>query len=175
MPPVRPQAAAASQTRSSLPSQIIIRGAFIGSAHWITEARAYEPAQRNPQPERPEGMGGIAAQGEDPAEGNSELGALLAAITDDVHGRAAAVREGIRADFAGRIKHARKHVPGFARAAAVTALSEARKAALALVNQSAALELAGRKKAAIATFGTKSRKSETVRRLQIYTPLPPSH
>jgi hypothetical protein len=166
MPPTLAPAFGAPHSRHPPARQAIIRGDFIGLAHWITCAVPL-------QPERPHAFSGIDAQTEDPAEGNSELSAVLAAIGDDVHGRAAAARAGIHTDFAGRIKHARKHIPGFARAAAIAALMEARKAALSLLNQNAALELAGRKQVAIAMFGTKH-KRENNPRLKIHMPIPPS-
>jgi hypothetical protein len=145
-------------------AQIIVRGEFVGSARWITCASAPEARQQNLEPERPSAPVGIAAEGEDPTEPNSDLGLLLAAITDDVQGRAAAARDGVRADFAGRITYARKHLSPDQRAAALRALVEARKTALALINQSAALELAGRKKAALGRFGGKSHARRTDRR-----------
>jgi hypothetical protein len=138
-------------------AQIIARGEFVALSRWLTCARAADAPQLNFGPERPTAPGEIAAEGEDPAETNSDLAAFLGAITDDVQSRATAARDGIRADFAGRINHVRKHVSGFARAAAISALNDARKAALSILNQSVALELAGRKRAAIAAFGKKSR------------------
>jgi hypothetical protein len=85
----------------------------------------------------------------EPAESNTDLHSVLAAIADDVQEIAAAARGGIMAEFAGRIADARKRLPRHAAAGAVAMLKEARKAALALVKRNAALELAGRKKAAI--------------------------
>jgi hypothetical protein len=159
-------APAEAKSHSGYPAarQIIIRGEFVGSARWITCASAPEAPQRNLEPERPSAPVGIAAEGEDPAEPNSDLGLLLAAITDDVQGRAAAARDGVRADFAGRVTYARKYLSPDQRASALRALVEARKTALALINQSAALELAGRKKAALGRFGGKSHASRTDRR-----------
>lgn len=138
--------------------QITARGEFVGSARWLTPAREANSPERDFEPKRPAMTGGIDAQGEDPAEANSDLAALLAAITDDVQSRASAARAAIYADFAGSINHVRKHVSGFARAAAISALVEARKAALALVSQNAALELAGRKQAAIQAHKTQARR-----------------
>lgn len=57
------------------------------------------------------------------------------------------------ADFAARAAHARKHLSPQLLAATLGAIKEQRKAALALVNRNAALELAGRRKAAVAAFG----------------------
>lgn len=94
------------------------------------------------------------------------LGALLGVIAEDVHRTASAVRDAIRADFAARIAYARRHLPRSLLAAALHGLAHARSAALALVNQNAALELAARKKAAIAARPRRNR------RLRIDTPPP---
>jgi hypothetical protein len=139
----------------------------------MTCPRAAEAPQRNFRAEHPLTAGGIAAGGEDPAETNSELGLLLAAISDDVQGRAAAVRDGVRADFAGRITYARKYLSPHQRAAAISTLYQMRKTALALVNQSEALELAGRRKAAITAFG-KDRGPKGARTAQTSAPEKPS-
>jgi hypothetical protein len=165
-------ASARSEFHSGHPAarQTITRGEFVGLACWITSARTAESPQRDFEPTRPDTSGGIAAQGEDPAEMSLDLAALLSAITEDVQGRAAAVRAGIRAEFAGRIRHVRKHVSGFARAAAISALGEARKAALSTLNQSAALELAGRKRAAIQAHATKTRSAKVAPRTDIPSP-----
>ncbi len=160
MPPTAARVSGESRSQYPSKTQIITRGEFVGLACWITSARTAESPQRDFEPTRPDAQGGIAAQGEDPAETSLELAALLDAITDDVQGRSAAARAGIRAEFAARIRHVRQHVSGFARAAAVSALGEARKAALSLVNQNAALELAGRRNAAITAFGTKAHRGK---------------
>jgi hypothetical protein len=78
------------------------------------------------------------------------LGLLLSAIDDDVNRFASAARDGINTDFVARVAHARKHLPRHQLAAALRGFAEARKAALTLVSRNAALELAGRKKAALA-------------------------
>jgi hypothetical protein len=78
------------------------------------------------------------------------LGLLLSAIDDDVHRFASAARDGINADFAARVAYARKHLPRHQLASALRGFAEARKAALALVSRNAAMEIAGRKKAALA-------------------------
>lgn len=158
MPAISARAAVEIRLPYVTATQIIARGEFIGSARWLTSAPEPEGPERNFEPKRPPMAGEIDAQAEHPAEGDTDLDALLAAITNDVQSRASAARAGIRADFAGRINHVRKHVSGFARAAAISALVEARKAALALINQSAAMELTGRKRAAILTHGSKLRK-----------------
>jgi hypothetical protein len=151
--------------------QTIARAEFVGLACWITSAQTDESPQREFEPTRPNTQGGIAAQGEDPAETSLDLAALLETINEDVQGRAAAARAAIRAEFAGRIRHVRKHVSGYARAAAVSALGEARKAALALVNQNAALELAGRRQAAIKASAGKARSAKGARAPRANKPL----
>jgi hypothetical protein len=119
-------------------------------ARWLTMPSPARHTTRLSEPERP--VAGIDAQGEDPREVSDGLGALLASIADDVHHHATAARNGVIADFAGRAMHARKHLSRHLLAATLAAIKEARKAALALIAQNAALELSGRKKAAIAAW-----------------------
>jgi hypothetical protein len=117
-------------------------------ARWLTIPGPARHTARLSEPERP--VAGIDAGSEDPREDSDGLGALLASIADDVHHRAAAAHNWVIADFAGRAMHARKHLSRHLLAATLAAIKEARKAALALITQNAALELSGRKKAAIA-------------------------
>jgi hypothetical protein len=119
-------------------------------ARWLTIPGPARHTQRLSEPERP--AAGIDAGSEDPREDSDGLGALLASIADDVHHRATAARNGVIADFAGRAMHARKHLSRHLLAATLAAIKEARKAALALISQNAALELAGRRQAAIAAL-----------------------
>jgi hypothetical protein len=119
-------------------------------ARWLTIPGPARHTARLSEPERP--AAGIDAQGEDPREDGDGLGALLASIADDVHHRVTAARNGVIADFAGRAMHARKHLSRHLLAATLATIKEARKAALALIAQNAALELSGRKKAAIAAW-----------------------
>lgn len=141
----------------------------------LTAADDSTRAMRHSQPERPLSSGGTPPYGEDPAEANTELAVLVAAISDDVHGRAAIARDSVRADFARRINHARKHISGFARAAAVSALADARKTALALISQNAALEIAGRVKDARAAFSKKAAMDRAAApRLTKYEPSAPN-
>jgi hypothetical protein len=77
------------------------------------------------------------------------LSALIEAISDEVHRHTTAARDGLLADFAARMAHARKHLSPHLLAASLAALKQQRKSALALINRNAAAELAGRKKAAI--------------------------
>lgn len=97
------------------------------------------------------------AAGEEAPDLDTDLGAILGAIDDEVEGIATAARGGVMAEFAGRIAYARKHLPRSQIAAAVAALKAARKAALALVKRNAAQERAGRKKAASAGRGRRPR------------------
>jgi hypothetical protein len=128
-------------------AQIIAQGEFRGLARWLTSADAARQSSRVPEAERP--AAGIDAGSEDPGEDHDGLGALLAAIANDVQHRAAAARSGVMADFAGRAAHARKHMSRHLLAATLAAIKEQRKAALALIARNAASELEGRKKAAI--------------------------
>lgn len=131
-------------------ARIIAEGKFRGLARWLTSADAARQPPRGPEPGR-QGAG-IDAGGEDPREGDDGLGALLAAIADDVQFRATAARNGLMADFAGRAAHARKHLSRHLLAATLATIKEQRKAALAAISQNAALELQSRKKAAIAAW-----------------------
>lgn len=171
MPAISIRATGEIRSPHAAAKQIIARGEFVGLARWLTSAPESEASERNFEPNRPHTTGGIDAQGEDPAEANSDLAAPLAAIADDVQGRASAARAGIQAEFAARIDHVRKHVSGFARAAAISALAGARKAALALVNQSAALELAERKRGAIQCHGGRARNAKSARTSENNKPL----
>jgi hypothetical protein len=86
-----------------------------------------------------------------PDEGDVDLGPLLGAIAEDAHRIAAAVRTGILADFAARTTHARRHTPRHLLAGALTAIKQARLAALAAASMNAKNELKGRMQAAIAS------------------------
>jgi hypothetical protein len=132
--------------------QMVAQGEFRGLARWVTSPLASDKFTRAISPERP----GIDANGEDPGDVSGGLGALLASIADEVHAHAAAAREGVMADFAARVLHARKHFSRSLLVATLASIREQRKAALALVNRNAALEIAGRQKAAIAAFGGNS-------------------
>jgi len=125
-------------------------------ARWLTIPGPARHTQHLSEPERP--VAGIDAGSEDPREDSDGLGALLASIADDVHHHATAARNGVIADFAGRAMHARRHLSRHLLAATLAAIKEARKAALALISRNAAMELAGRKKAAIGAFGTGPRR-----------------
>jgi hypothetical protein len=118
--------------------QITAQGEFRGHARWVTSPYA-----------------GIDAQSEDPREGSDGLGALLAAIDDEVGRHTTAARDGVTADFAARVAHARKHLSPHLLAATLATIKEQRKAALAQIGRNAANELAGRKKAAVEAFGRK--------------------
>jgi hypothetical protein len=120
-------------------------------ARWLTIPGPARHTQHLSEPERP--VAGIDGN-EDPREDSDGLGALLASIADDVHHRVTAARNGVIADFAGRAMHARKHLSRHLLAATLAALKEQRKAALALISRNSAMEMAGRKKAAIGAFGT---------------------
>ena len=116
---------------------------------------AHAPPAQNSTPERaaPDSKENFAEAPDSPnaddTGSDTELGPLLGAIADDVHAIAGAAREGVLADFAARVAYARRHLPRHMLAATLGALAQARKAALAVVKRNAALELAGRKKAAL--------------------------
>jgi hypothetical protein len=127
-------------------------GLFLGSARWITtphtNAARIEKSGRTQTHDTAHEV--FARITEEQAQGpDTELSALLDAITDEVQRIAAAACEGITRDFAARMAYARRYLPRHALAAALSALSQERKAALAIVKRYAAQELAGRKKIAI--------------------------
>ena len=82
----------------------------------------------------------------------TELGKIIAAITEDVERWAEAARQGVVAKYAGQIAFARKHLSRHQVAGAVRAINESRNAELALIKQAAAKERAGRIEAAIRIF-----------------------
>jgi len=133
-------------------AQIIARGEFRGLARWITSAFASRaslpPAQEGPSV-------GASDQNPDSREGDDGLAACLGSIADEVYRHATAARDGVMADFAARVAHARKHLSPHLLAATLAAIKEQRKAALTLINRNAASELAARKKTASETFGNK--------------------
>jgi hypothetical protein len=143
-------------------TQIIALGEFVGSARWITmplghPARGEDSAPARPAADKKENFSAAEvgnatdaaeAQGSEASGSDSELGAVLDAIDHDVQVSEAAACAGIMAEFAGRIAYARKHLPRDQVAAAIAAIVQARKAALATVKRNAADRRAGRKKAA---------------------------
>ena len=137
-------------------ARAIALGEFLGSAHWVVTPTDRTTPEAKIAPDSPardwkENFAGSPEfYGAQDAASDTELGPLLATIADDVNAMAEGARQGVLADFAARIDHARKYLPRHAVAGAVAMLKEACKAALAVVKRSAALELAGRKKAAIA-------------------------
>lgn len=153
MPPIglRPNATRGSGYPG--PAQIIVKGEFRGLARWVTSRSAGDAQAKRIFPERP---ASAVRRDEDIAGGNDELGALLAAIGDEFQRHASAARDGVLADFAARIAHARKHLSPNLLAATLAAIKEQRKAALATISRNAALERAGRCEAAIRALGGKN-------------------
>jgi hypothetical protein len=119
-------------------------GEFVGESRWTLTPRPPSAPVDQLLPLRP------ATGGDEYPDKDEMLGLLLSAIDDDVHRFASAARDAINADFAARVAYARKHLPRHQLAAALRGFAEARKAAFALVSRNAALELAARKKAALA-------------------------
>ncbi len=156
MPSIARRRGDGSQSANAPAARTATLGEFLGSARWIVTPIAHAvPAEKfapeHPQPAAQENFLDTAdLQDADAAGPDTELGPLLGAIADDVHGCAAAARSGIMADFAARVAYARKHLSGPALAAVLATLKQARQTALTFVKRSAALELAGRKKAVIA-------------------------
>lgn len=92
---------------------------------------------------------GTADGGESLPGANETLDAVLAAIDSEIDWRTAAIRHGLEAEFAARVAHARKHLSPALLVATIAAVKQQREAALAWLNRNAAIEKAGRKKAAI--------------------------
>jgi hypothetical protein len=121
-------------------------GEFRGQARYICAAHdAAEPA-------RVEGIGGANTDAED-----SELGNLLAAIAEEVHRFANAANAAIVVEFAARMKHARASLPRGQIPGALQALKDARNAALAIIKQNSAAELATRREAAVRMHSSRIR------------------
>jgi hypothetical protein len=127
-------------------AHITALGAFQAEGRWIASPHPHSVLIDDFVPMRPRSDTGRA---DEQPEADHTLGLLLAVIADDVHQFALAARDGIIADFAARAAHARKSLPRAQLAATLSGLAQARKAALALVGRNAALEIAGRKTAAI--------------------------
>ena len=163
-PCIQPGANSNPDSRSQwTPARISVLGEFRAMARWtetpmtltahITKLEAAEI------PSRPvigattnEGAGEAIAQGAAMSEGDDAddgMKALMAAIAADVSAHAAAVRDGISADFAGRIAHATKTLPPSQVAGAVAALKASMAAALATSQQAATIEMQARQKAAM--------------------------
>jgi hypothetical protein len=104
---------------------------------------------------------GLGGAGED-----NELGRILSAIAEDVHRVTAAACAGVTAEFAGRMRHARKSLPRGQVPGALQSLQQARDAALAIIKQNAATELAGRQQTAVKLHGNRLR---SIRRGQLHT------
>jgi hypothetical protein len=163
MPPIARPAFSRTNPERWTATQIFALGEFVGSARWITmplghPARGEDSAPARPTTGAKENFSAAAeasnatdaaeAQDGEAAGSDSELGAVLDAIDHDVQVSEAAACAGIMAEFAGRIAYARKHLPRDQVAAAIAAIVQARKAALATVKRNAAERRAGRKKAA---------------------------
>jgi hypothetical protein len=155
MPPNSPRGSGGNKSTDGSAARATALGEFSGLARWITTPMVrtipeekIEPA-RLPTAAKENFAEPLQAEGPEDQASDTDLGPLLAAIADDVHRCAAAACAGIIADFAARVAYARKHLPRHQLAAALGALAQERKAALALVKRNAALELAARKKAVI--------------------------
>jgi len=123
--------------RSESTNEARTRGEFRAQSLWMLAGNA-------PSGDAPSGKADAGDAGED-----TELAQILSAIAEDVQRKAATVSRAVLADYAGKIAHARKHLPRHQLAGAVRAYAEARTAALAVIKQAAASELTARRKAAI--------------------------
>jgi hypothetical protein len=100
------------------------------------------------------------ARSSDDAGDDTELAGVLAAIADDVGRISSGARAAIVVEYAGRIAHARKHLPRYQVAGAVRSINDARAAALALIKRAASADLAARRAAAIRAHRKPRAKSE---------------
>lgn len=80
---------------------------------------------------------------------DEDMQALLSAITEEAQREATGARQGIIAEFAGRMAHARKQLSGRDLAAALYVLKQERRAALAMLEQRHREVVEGRRKAAL--------------------------
>lgn len=121
-------------------------GEFVGLARWLVASRAKLDPSVNFGPARP------GHDGDDPGASDVALGAILHAIAEDVKHLVAAVRAGIIAEFTARATAARRHLPRDQIAAALQILAQMRRAALALAEQNAKLEMSARRETALAAY-----------------------
>jgi hypothetical protein len=169
---VAPRTSGSGHAGGPPPARIITQGAFVGSARWIVTPFASATHGANFAPTRPGSVGLENSAETDSFLPDAELGPLLGAIAEDVQQIAAAVRAGIIADFAARAAYARRHLPRHQLGGALRTLAEARRAALTLARQTAAMELKARKKAAIMTRRRLARRAiRPCRKPRDYTPL----
>jgi hypothetical protein len=89
----------------------------------------------------------------------TELGGILAAISDDVERWAQGARNGINSKYAAQIAFARKHLPRKQVAGVVRALIDSRNAELAYVTRAATADRMRRFEIAISNSRSKSRSS----------------
>jgi hypothetical protein len=122
------------------------KGEFVGLARWLVAPRAKLEHSVNFGPVRP------GRDGDDTGASDIALGAILHDISEDVRHLLAAVRAGIVAEFTARATAARRHLPRDQIAAALQIIARMRRAALALAEQNAKLEMSARRAAALAAY-----------------------
>jgi hypothetical protein len=131
-----------------LPSHphIMAEGEFVGLARWLVAPRANVDLNANFAPARPDHAG------DHPGDSDVTLGVILHAIAEDVKHLATAVRVGIVAEFTARATAARRNLPRDQIAAVLQILAQMRRAALALAEQNAKLEMSARRESALAAY-----------------------
>jgi hypothetical protein len=134
VPALLPPVVHAAGFRSTPASEGDTRGEFMARASAI-----FAPASSPLDAGAP-----VVDSGED-----AELRNLLAAISDDVQRMAVGMCEAIAAEYGGKIDHARKTLRRDQVAGVVSMLKAARQGALAVAQQLASTELAGRREAAL--------------------------
>jgi hypothetical protein len=77
---------------------------------------------------------------------DTELPGILDAIATDVQRVASAARHAVMAEYAGKVTHARRHLPRAQVAGAVRAFREARAAALTHIARQASAEISARRR-----------------------------
>jgi hypothetical protein len=121
-------------------------GEFVGLARWLVAPRAKTDHSVT------FGSARAGRHGDDAGSSDIALGAILHDIAEDVRHLLAAVRAGIVAEFTARATAARRHLPRDQIAAALQIIAQMRRAALALAEQNAKLEMSARREAALAAY-----------------------
>lgn len=129
------------------PARIVGLGQFRALAHMTTTRDRHAARPERVAPVRPvtTTIDRLAEGGRDDHEAEALRG-LLDAIADEVQARTSSLCDSIAAEFAGKIRLARKGLPRDHVAAAVAALKQAKREAVKFVKNSATKEIRGRQR-----------------------------